>query len=448
MVLAFYNLREQPFGVTPDPCYLYMSPTHREALASLSYGIQSGRGFMSVIAKPGMGKTTILFQLLSQLQGSARTVFLFQTLGGPEDLLRGLLRDLGAVRIGSSVARMQEQLNKMLLAEARQKRKVVVVIDEAQSLDEPALEMLRMLSNFETTEEKLMQIVLSGQPQLRERLASPNLLQLRQRISISARLQPLSIDETRLYVAHRLQAAGYNSQNRLFTPQAESLIAKYSEGIPRNINNICFNALSLGCVLKQKTIREEVVREVLHDLDLAKESLDEEAAGPRLVAFGASKIRTACQQLFAWRRRLAVSAMLLLPLVWFSGRRHIPEAHSSDVSRVASATSQADLNKAVSTPNRAIGEGVAANHFLSSTLAPQSRAHSRSDLTRPSAPEKLWAKVKKGSSNAEVSLARMYLGGSVVPQNCEQAQVLLLAASRKGNARAADLLADYGTQCR
>jgi general secretion pathway protein A len=443
MVLDFYSLREQPFGVTPDPRCLYMSPTHREALASLSYGIQSGRGFMSVIAKPGMGKTTILFQLLSQLQDSARTVFLFQTLSGPEDMLRGLLHDLGVVRIGKSVARMQEQLNKILLAEARQKRKVVVVIDEAQNLDDSALELLRMLSNFETTEEKLMQIVLSGQPQLREKLASPGLLQLRQRISISARLQPFDLEETRLYVAHRLRSAGYDSQTPLFTPQAEALIAKYSQGIPRNINSICFNALSLGCVMRQKTIQQEVVREVLHDLDLVTESaatLNQQPAGRRLVAFGASKIRTASQQLFAWRKRLAVSAMLLVPLVWFSGHRHISEAHGSDLSHVANATSQAAMNPPISTPNRAVDER--------SIPAPQSRAHSRLDSTQPSYPEKLWAKVKNGSSNAEVNLARMYLGGVAVPQNCAQAQVLLLAASRKGNARAADLLADYGAQCR
>jgi type II secretory pathway predicted ATPase ExeA len=446
MVLDFYNLREQPFGVTPDPHCLYMSPTHREALASLSYGIQSGRGFMSVIAKPGMGKTTILFQLLSQLQGSARTVFLFQTLGSPEDLLRGLLRDLGVGRIGNSVARMQEQLNKILLIEAQQKRKVVVVIDEAQNLGDSALELLRMLSNFETTEDKLMQIVLSGQPQLREKLASRNLLQLRQRISISARLQPFDVEETRLYVAHRFQAAGCKSQTPLFTPQAEVLIAKYSEGIPRNINNICFNALSLGYVLKQKTIREDVVREVLHDLDLITEGaeiLNEQPAERRLVAFGASKIRTAAQQLFTWRRRLAVSAMLLLSLVWFSSRQHLSEAGGSSSSYAVGGTSQLVPN------SKPTADGIStANPSVPSTKALGSQRRSASDLAQTSDPAKLWAKVRNGSSDAEVELARIYLEGTSEPQNCAQAQVLLLAASRKGNARATDLLNDYGAQCR
>jgi general secretion pathway protein A len=449
MVLDFYNLREQPFGVTPDPRRLYLSPTHREALASLSYGIQSGRGFMSVIAKPGMGKTTILFQLLTQLQGTARTVFLFQTLGSPDDLLRSLLRDLGVTRIGTSVARMQEQLNKILLSEARQKRKVVVVIDEAQNLEDSALELLRMLSNFETTEDKLMQIVLSGQPELREKLASPNLLQLRQRVSISARLQPFDVEETRLYLAHRLRVAGYKSPAPLFTPQAEALIAKRSEGIPRNINNICFNAISLGSVLKQKTIREEVVREVLRDLDLMPESagLNEEPAGRRVVAFTAGKIRVASQQLFAWRKRLAVSAMLLLPLVWFSGHRHIPETLGPDSSLAVSSTSQFVANSLPSPPKSAV-DGTSAGQAISSTLASKSRQHPQPDLGQASDSDELWAKVKKGSSTAEVKLARIYLEGTAQPQNCAQAQVLLLAASRKGNARAADLLNDYGVQCR
>ena len=151
---------------------------------------------MSLIAKPGMGKTTILFQLLSQLEGSARTVFLFQTLCSPKELLRGLLRDLGVVDEAGDVVRMQEQLNNVLLAEARQGRRVVVVIDEAQNLKDSALELVRMLSNFETTSDKLMQIILAGQPQLREKLASPHLIQLRQRMSIFARLHPFSVEET------------------------------------------------------------------------------------------------------------------------------------------------------------------------------------------------------------------------------------------------------------
>src|SRR5215470_8283502 len=260
MVLDYYNLKEQPFGVTPDPRYLYLSRTHREALASLAYGIQSGRGFISLVAGPGMGKTTIVRHLLQQLEGSARMAFLCQTLCQPEEIMRALLRDLGVADDTSDVVRMEEHLNAVLLAEARAGRKVIVVIDEAQNLDDSALERVRLLSNFETATDKLMQIVLAGQPQLGEKLASQQLLQLRQRMSIVARLQPLDQEETSLYIAHRLRMARFDFSNPLFSAEAETLIAKYSEGIPRNINNICFSALSLGCVERQKTIQPDMIR--------------------------------------------------------------------------------------------------------------------------------------------------------------------------------------------
>ncbi|MGB8724027.1 MAG: AAA family ATPase [Terriglobales bacterium] len=430
MVLDYYNLKEQPFGVTPDPRYLYPSPTHCEALASLSYAIRSGRGFMSLIAKPGMGKTSILFQLLSQLEGSARTVFLFRTLCSPKELLRSLLRDLGVLEDGGNAIRMQEQLNDVLLAEARQGRRVVVVIDEAQNLKDSALELVRMLSNFETTNDKLMQIILAGQPQLREKLASPHLLQLRQRMSIFARLHPFSVEETHLYVRHRLRVAGYDFKIPLFTPQAGALIAKYSEGIPRNINNICFNALSLGCVLKQKSIQEEVVRESLDDLDFevgGADNPDEERAGRKLVDFKVSEPTKVSQQFFGWRKRLVLCIMLLLQFFCFTGGRQSPEALGSHP--LADETSKNP-------------------QAVSSTPAQKSRQHQSRHLERISDPAKLWAQVKNRSSDAEVELARLYLEGTAVPQSCAQAQVLLLAASRRKNPRAVDLLNDYDRQCR
>src|ERR1017187_3822478 len=274
MVSDYYNLVDQPFGVTPDTRYLYLSPTHREALASLLYGVQTGRGFMSIIAKPGMGKTTLLFQLLQQLEHSARTVFLFQTLYSPVDLLRCLLHDLGKEAQGLDLWEMHSLLNECLLIESRRGKRLVVVMDEAQNLSDSALELLRMLSNFETPREKLMQIILSGQPQLAEKLASPNLVQLRQRISIVAHLKAFTFQETNLYVGHRLRVAGYDFRAPLFTPGAGAIIAERSEGIPRNINNICFNALSLGCAVKRKPIDEEIIREVMDDLDLKSTRLN------------------------------------------------------------------------------------------------------------------------------------------------------------------------------
>ena len=160
----------------------------------------------------------------------------------------------------------------------------MVVIDEAQNLDDSVLELVRMLSNFETSREKLIQIILSGQPQLAEKLASPELVQLRQRVSIVALPKTLSPEETALYIDHRLRTAGYSAEKPLFTEAALALIADRSEGIPRNINNLCFNALSLGCALQRKTIDCDIVREVVADLDL--EPLRERAISCRAAGEG------------------------------------------------------------------------------------------------------------------------------------------------------------------
>ncbi len=269
MVHSFYRLSEQPFGMTPDPRYLYLSPTHREALASLLYGVASGCGFVALIAKPGMGKTTLIFQLLQHLETSARAVFIFQTPGNARDLMRSLLADLGIDRHASDdLVDMHSKLNEVLLQQSALGKRLVVVIDEAQGLEDSVLEELRMLSNFETPREKLMQIILVGQPQLAEKLASPGLVQLRQRISILSRLQPLAESEAERYIENRLRVAGYDFGTPLFTARALALIAKTSEGIPRNINNICFNALSLGCALQRKPIGPEIILEVLQDLDI------------------------------------------------------------------------------------------------------------------------------------------------------------------------------------
>ena len=178
MLMQHFKLGAPPFGVTPDARFLYLSHTHREALASLFYGIQAGRGFTALIAVPGMGKTTLLFHLLKQLMGNARTAFLFQTLCGPEEFLRSLLADLGIDDEGGDPVRMHAKLNTFLLQESANGRQVVVVIDEAQNLDARVLELVRMLSNFETPGKKLMHLVLSGQPQLAEKLSSGEFMQL------------------------------------------------------------------------------------------------------------------------------------------------------------------------------------------------------------------------------------------------------------------------------
>jgi general secretion pathway protein A len=265
----FYGLKDQPFGVTPDPRYLYLCPGHRESLASLFCGIEANRGFLALIAKPGMGKTTLLFQLLGKMRTTARTAFLFQTQCSSREFMRFLMAEFGQDSRDQDFVHMHEEFNRCLLQEARAGRRCVVVIDEAQNLDSSVLETVRLLSDFETPQAKLVQIILAGQPELGVKLASPQLVQLRQRISIVNTLNPLSIEETSQFIDHRLRVAGAKGQSP-FSREAKVLIAKVSEGIPRKINNYCFNALSLGCAMRQKTIDARIVREVDEDLDIKR----------------------------------------------------------------------------------------------------------------------------------------------------------------------------------
>lgn len=268
MFLEHFGLREQPFGVTPDPRFLYLSHAHREALASLYYGIESGRGFLALIATPGAGKSTLLYYLLERLQNVAHTAFLFQTQCSPREFMRSLMADLQVEGPSDDLAGMQSRLNEFLIEESRRGRRFVLVVDEAQGLSKSVLETVRMLSNFETPKAKLMQIVFAGQPELAHKLASPELVQLRQRISIFARLKPLTLEETQKYIEHRLRIAGHPGP-QLFDRHALSGIHQHSLGIPRNINNLCFHALTLAFAKSQKAVNASIVQEMLSDLDLA-----------------------------------------------------------------------------------------------------------------------------------------------------------------------------------
>jgi general secretion pathway protein A len=272
MLLKYFGLQEDPFGITPDPRCLYPSPTHREALASMEYGLQSNRGFTAMIAPPGMGKTTLLFRFLEGLRESARTVFLFDIDAEcePREFVGYILRDLGITPAQTSFE-MHEQLSDALVKENRAGRKVVVVIDEAQNLSDAVLERVRLLTNFETSRGKLMQIVLSGQPQLSEKLLKPSLTQLLQRISTICRLEPLSPEETIAYIDFRLKHAGYKGEP-LFTEEALRQIAEASQGIPRTINNLCFNAMSLCRALNCRKVESSMVAEVIADLRLTPKS--------------------------------------------------------------------------------------------------------------------------------------------------------------------------------
>lgn len=269
MILGHFGLDEQPFGVTPDPRFLYLGRQHREALASLVYGTEANRGFLALIAPPGMGKTSLLFQYMEGLRSKARTAFLFQTDCDSRELLRHILRDLGLDASGKDLPSMHEMLNGVLEEEMRLGRRFVLVIDEAQNLDEKGLEAIRLLSNFETPWAKLMHIVIAGQPQLAEKLGRTSMAQLRQRIASFIGLRSFSAEETNAYIDHRLRIAGYSGPS-LLTRGARRMVAKYSRGIPRNINHLCFGAMSLAYAAGKKQIDAKMAREAARDLEIER----------------------------------------------------------------------------------------------------------------------------------------------------------------------------------
>jgi len=270
MFLDFFDLHEQPFGVTPDPAFLYPSQTHCEALDALTEGIQSGRGFLALIAEPGMGKTTLLYQVLEALRDKARTAFLFQTQCSSREFFQYLLSELGVDSTGMGLVPMHNKLNAMLFAEMLAGRRFVLIVDEAHNLDDTVLETIRLLSNFETTNTKLLQIVLAGQPQLGDKLRQKHLAQLLQRITVVKHLKPFSSEETACYVRHRLKVAGHRGDG-LFEPQALQLITQRSQGIPRNINRICYQALMEAHAYGQRMVSEGIVDRALRKMEVASE---------------------------------------------------------------------------------------------------------------------------------------------------------------------------------
>jgi general secretion pathway protein A len=380
MFLEHYNLLEQPFGVTPDTRFLYLNHMYREALASLWYGIEERRGFMALVAEPGMGKTTLLFQLLQRLRRtSARTVFLFQTTCNSHDLIRYLLLDLGIVP-APDMASMHHQLNEALLSEARAGRQFIFVIDEAQNLSESVLESIRLLSNFETCQGKLVQIILAGQPQLTTVLSSPGMQQLKQRISTLSRLEPLNTCEVAAYVRHRLQVAGH-PDGSLFTRHAAELIANESYGIPRNINNLCFGALTVGFALGKNTIGCEIVEEVVADQKFswlrAKASAPQNEASQlaepvlQSVTGDGPKTRTrrttqvALPRYATFAVSIAVLVGLLLTAVSADGAR--PETYLQFSSRIQSSAPSQTVGARVSVDTEQTGNG---NRVVAQTPPP------------------------------------------------------------------------------
>lgn len=279
MFLDFYKLRQQPFGVTPDPAYLYPSRTHCEALDALTEGIMSGRGFLTLIAEPGMGKTTLLYQVLDALRDKAKTAFLFQTQCTSREFFQYLLSELRVDSTGMGLVAMHNKLNDMLFSELMKGKRFVLIVDEAQNLEDSVLETIRLLSNFETSNTKLLQIVLAGQPQLATKLGQPQLAQLEQRIAVVQRLEAFSAEETAGYIRHRLKVSGHTGED-LFEPEALALVAERSQGIPRNINRICYQALLEAHGEGRQTVSAAIVERAERKLRVAPSAREVSVPGP------------------------------------------------------------------------------------------------------------------------------------------------------------------------
>ena len=267
MYKNFYKLQSSPFGTSPDPRFLYMMPHTREALACLEYGISARKGFTVLTGEVGTGKTTLLRRALSSFSSRrVSTAFVFNPRLDTLDFLEFVMTDFGIIPETRTKSGMLLQLNRWLIERFRMEETCVVVVDEAQNLSWELLEEIRLLTNLETSSEKLLQIVLSGQPELEEKLRHPSVRQLRQRVSLWCRTQSLSESQTHAYVAERLRIAG--SREEIFSSDALDLVHRYSRGIPRIINLLCEHSLIVGYVEQAPQITPAIVEGVAVELEL------------------------------------------------------------------------------------------------------------------------------------------------------------------------------------
>ncbi len=270
--LDFYGFTEKPFDLTPDPKYLYLSAKHKEVLAHLVFGLQENNGFLKIIGEVGTGKTTIIRSFLRELREGFNFAYVFHPCVTSLELLQSINEELGLPSDSESKRTLIRHLRKFLVEERALGHRVVVIIDEAQNLDPGVLEELRLLSNLETETEKLIQIVLIGQPELEALLARTELRQLKQRITIQWELLPLNLEETRGYIQHRLNVAGGKGKIR-FEKAAVDMLYRYTQGIPRMINVMADRALLLAYTQNSKRITTKIIRSAAHDIGgLQKES--------------------------------------------------------------------------------------------------------------------------------------------------------------------------------
>ncbi|GJQ59897.1 MAG: DUF2075 domain-containing protein [Candidatus Scalindua sp. AMX11] len=268
MYKEFYNLRENPFNLTPDPDFLFFSKSHQKAMAYLTYGLDTRKGIIQLTGEIGSGKTTILRSILANKKNKLKSAFIVNPHATFEQLLRMMLNELSVIdaEVKDQKDVLLHKFHNYLKEQLKQNLPVVLVIDEAQNIEVSVLEELRMLSNIETEKQKLVQIVFVGQPELREIFSLPSLRQLKQRIAVACHLTALNREDTEGYINHRLKVAGGNGAPN-FTQQACDEIYAYSNGIPRLINTVCDATLLAGYVEEKKIMDECIVKEVISGLE-------------------------------------------------------------------------------------------------------------------------------------------------------------------------------------
>lgn len=269
MYKSFFGLKENPFNVNPDPRYLFLTKEIEEALSGLMYGIQTRKGFITLTGEVGTGKTTLVNRLLDWLHlKRTKTAFLFNSRMNTNQLFDFIMAEFDIPCDNKSKSQQLMKLNHWLLERYRAGESAVLIVDEAQNLTFPVLEEIRLLTNLETSTEKLLQIVLSGQPELEEKLRLPQLRQLRQRITLRCRTMPMTKEQTRDYIQERLRIAGADPQQEIFSEKAVDTVHYFSMGIPRVINLLCEHALINSFVEQRKVIEPKVVEDVAREFQL------------------------------------------------------------------------------------------------------------------------------------------------------------------------------------
>ena len=267
MYKKFFGLRENPFNVSPDPRYLFVTPHTEEALSCLTHGIQRRKGFVLLTGEVGTGKTTLINKLLEWLHRDGHaTAFIFNSRLNEDQFFDFMMTDFGIACDTRSKSQVLLRLNQWLLERYRAGETAVLIIDEAQNLSPSVLEEIRLLTNFETYSEKLLQIILSGQPELDVKLRQPELRQLRQRITLRAKTYPLTPAQTEGYISSRLRIAGSDGQ-LIFAPDAMAAIHRYSQGIPRIVNVLCEHALISAFAGQRKPVVAEIIQEVAEEFE-------------------------------------------------------------------------------------------------------------------------------------------------------------------------------------